>query len=99
VHDYQRFTRTLHRGHECVYVVAGASGYHNLHQMAKGAVKGQSVIAKGEETVVLEAFEDRLWGYLVLAVSKAGIMGEYVGVDRDGTVYKALDRFSIKSAA
>lgn len=99
VHDYQRFNRVLHPGHSCTYVVAGASGYHNLHTMAAGVSKGMIVEQKGEEVVALEAYEDRLWGYLVLVVSKAGVMGEYVGVDRDGTVYKALDKFSIESAA
>lgn len=91
VHDYQRFTRTI-SGKEVPYIVCGAGGYHNLHEMASDATKGQEV-ASG---VVLEQFNATVWGFLRLQVGIGALSGEYVGVARDGTVTGALDVFSYK---
>lgn len=98
VHDYQRFTRqvALPDGsagrYECQipYLVVGASGYHNLHALAKGASPGMSV----GQGVVFEFGEAKQWGFLRLGVSKQAIVGEYVGVAKDGTVTPGLDTFN-----
>jgi Icc-related predicted phosphoesterase len=91
VHNYQRFTRTLHAGHDCTYVVCGASGYHNLHGMASGAAPGLQVTPD----TVLEAFEDKQYGFLRLAVTKTSIAGEYVAVDKEGLVTRYADKFTV----
>jgi hypothetical protein len=102
VHNYQRFTRTVHPGHDCVYVVAGAGGYHNLHRMAPGAMVGRQPPAMGASSsyitndTVLEAFEDRLWGFLRLSIDSKRIAGEYVAVYKDGIVLPARDLFTIE---
>jgi acid phosphatase type 7 len=91
VHNYQRFTRTLHEGHDCTYVVCGAGGYHNLHALAADAVPGMEV-APG---LVLEQFDATQWGYLRLTVTSSSIAGEYVGVDKEGNVTPGVDTFTI----
>jgi acid phosphatase type 7 len=91
VHNYQRFTRTLHEGHDCTYVVCGAGGYHNLHAMASDAAPGMEV-APG---LVLEQFDATQWGYLRLTVTSSSIAGEYVGVDKESNVTPGVDSFTI----
>jgi hypothetical protein len=91
VHDYQRFTRTVHREHECTYVVCGAGGYHNLHKMAPGAVKG----LQATPDTTLEAFDDSQFGFLRLTVAASEIAGEYIGVDKEGTVTANVDNFAV----
>lgn len=98
VHNYQRFDRQVHEGHDCAYVVCGAGGYHNLHAMASDAAPGLMVIEDGEETVTLEAFDATQWGFLRLTVTATAINGEYVGVSRGGVVTPAVDSFSIPVA-
>jgi 3',5'-cyclic AMP phosphodiesterase CpdA len=93
VHDYQRFTRTVHEGHVCTYVVCGAGGYHNLHAMAPGAAPG----LQATPDTVLEAFDDSQYGFLRLTVSKTSIDGEYVGVDKTGVVTPGIDVFSVSA--
>lgn len=73
VHAYERFTRRTLAGREITYIVCGNSGYHHLHSMALGAKVGEE-LAPG---VVLEAFEDKRWGYLELAIDRGGIGGRF----------------------
>ncbi len=90
VHNYQRFTRTI--GNRTLsYVVCGASGYHNLHAMAREAVPGLKV----KPDCVLDQFEAKQWGFLRLAVTATQITGEYTGVDRTGKVTPSVDAFTI----
>lgn len=78
VHNYQRFTRKYP---ELPYIVAGAGGYHNLHQMASNL--GPLPADLGQ--VSLDAFCDSQWGYLRLDVTPSSIVGAYYAVALDGS--------------
>ncbi len=90
VHNYQRFTRTLHEGHVCTYVVSGNGGYHNLHKLAPGASPGQEL----STAVVFEAGDDSNWGYLRLTVTGGKITGHYIAVPLSGPTVVA-DQFTV----
>jgi len=82
VHDYQRFTKTLPDGGVVPYVVTGAGGYKNLHPIEKTSsgsplVTPVSFIDKEGETVTLEKYADKQYGFLRLEVTKALITGRY----------------------
>jgi hypothetical protein len=94
VHDYQRFARATATGKQVPYIVCGAGGYHNLHAMAEGATPGLEA-ASG---VTLEAFDATQWGFLRLTITATKITGEYVGVNRDGSVTPNVDSFSVPIA-
>ena len=85
VHDYQRFSRTS-GGRQVPYIVSGNGGYHNLHQLARGAAHGQE-LATG---VTFEFGDASRYGFLKLAVSGHTISGEYVGV-KPGTMPDGSD--------
>jgi hypothetical protein len=88
VHNYQRFTRTI-GGRELPYIVCGAGGYHNLHDMARGAKPGLQV----KPDCVLDQFDATQWGFLRLVVTATQIEGEYTGVDKEGNVTHNVDSF------
>lgn len=88
VHDYQRFERKAW-GVTIPYIVIGNSGYHNLHAFASGATDGLQVTSD----TTFEAGDDQGWGFLRIEVGKEGISGEFVGVDKDGTVTPHMDTF------
>jgi hypothetical protein len=90
VHDYQRFTRTLHPGHVCTYVVSGNGGYHNLHKLAPGASKGQELVPG----VVFEAGDDANWGYLKVTVDGGKISVQAVAVPLTGAT-SIIDSFTL----
>ena len=91
VHDYQAFTRidTATRP-KIKYLVAGASGYHNLHAMAPGI--GALPWAVPGSDVTLDAYCDTAWGFLTLTITAKGIHGVYTTVDRTGKA-KTFDTF------
>jgi Icc-related predicted phosphoesterase len=100
VHNYQRFARTQNGNPDAAgtpdlltvpYIVCGAGGYHNLHAMASEATPGMEVI----DGVKLEAFDATQWGFLRLTITTTSIAGEYIGVDREGTVTPAVDSFTV----
>jgi predicted MPP superfamily phosphohydrolase len=80
VHDYQRFTRTI-GGKQVPYIVSGAGGYYNLHQLASDASPGEE-LAPG---VIYEFGEATQYGFLKLTVAAGKISGEYVGA-KPGTM-------------
>lgn len=93
VHNYQRFTRTI-AGKKVPYIVAGAGGYHNLHAIAKAPGGGPLQLPfTATEDCELEAFCDNQWGFLRLSLKPGQIAGEYVAVDRKGTVTRNVDTF------
>jgi Icc-related predicted phosphoesterase len=93
VHDYQRFTRTYWT-REIPYIVIGNGGYHNLHAMASGAAPG----LRATPDTVLEAFDDKRWGFLRLTVTASQIQGEYIAIDQAGNVTPAVDTFTTEVA-
>jgi len=95
VHDYQRFSRTI-GGKVVPYIISGNGGYHNLHQLAPGANRGEE-LAPG---VVFEFGDATQYGFLKLTVDGGKISGEYVGAKpgtmpdgSDATVTAAVDTF------
>lgn len=91
VHSYQRFTRTV-AGKFIPYVVCGASGYPNLHSMASGI--GSLPWAAGAG-VSLDAYQDKLYGFLRLAVIGGTITGSYTTVSKTGAVTPDADSFTV----
>ena len=91
VHNYQRLTRTLSDGSKVPYLVTGAGGYHNLHQIMK--VDGQRMVTPvtfPDETgdpVTLEAYSDDHHGFLRLEISRGLMTGRYFEVPRPQEPY------------
>jgi len=86
VHNYQRFTRTLSNGSQVPYIVAGAGGYWNLHQVQ---TKAQPVTVPNSTFfpgVILENFCDDRHGFLKITIEKTAashtLTGEYFTVPR-----------------
>ena len=86
VHDYQRLTKNRPDGSQVPYLVTGAGGYHNLHQIMK--VDGERMIPpvvfddKNSDPVTLETYSDDHHGFLRLEVSDSLIVGRYYEVPR-----------------
>jgi acid phosphatase type 7 len=95
VHDYQRFTRTIGAA-QVPYIVAGAGGYHNLHDMARDP-SGAKLTApfRVASDCVLDAFCADRFGFLRLGFTAGRVAGEYVAVDRDGSVTPRTDVFTL----
>lgn len=96
VHNYQRLLRQVGSssgayGQQVPYVVCGAGGYHNLHQMAQGI--GQLPWPAGGG-VTLEAFCDSQWGFLRLTVTPTQVTGEYHAVTPGTPGSTVVDRFT-----
>lgn len=101
VHNYQRLTKTLPGGKQIPYLVAGAGGYHNLHQIMK--VNGEAMIVpvvfndKTGDPVTLERYCDDHHGFLRLEITDKLITGRYFVVPRPHEPYskpsKLIDYF------
>ncbi len=91
VHNYQRLTRIQSDGSKVPYLVTGAGGYHNLHQIMK--VDGQRMITPATfsdqtgDPVTLEAYSDDHHGFLRLQVSRGLMTGRYFEVPRPQEPY------------
>jgi hypothetical protein len=104
VHNYQRFTRTT-QDRQIPYVVTGASGFWQLHKMARAAAGGELEVpwqAPGTD-VVLEAFADDRHGYGRVVVDRESITGAYTTVPRGHESWsegprETVDRFRIDLA-
>lgn len=99
VHDYQRFTRVigLTYGHEgpvksIPYIVCGAGGYHNLHQIAPDV--GRLPWQTSDPSVVLNAYNDSLYGFATITVAAGRISGTYTVVDKTTGATSLADRWS-----
>ena len=82
VHNYQRFTKTDGRD-ERPYLVAGGSGYWNLHKMAK--INGEKIIPPytvPDSDVTLENYVDDNHGFLRLEINSTSIVGRYYTAPR-----------------
>lgn len=86
VHTYQRFS-----GVGLTWLVSGNGGYANLHSFAPDARPGLALPGG----VTFMAGDDQRWGFVLLTIDPAGIAGEYVAVDRAGSVSRGADRFQI----
>lgn len=84
VHNYQRFTR-VEGEREVPYIVAGASGYHNLHNIVK--VNGQKIVpparfGQAPGAPMLESYVDTRHGFLRIEVTETAVQGKYYTVAR-----------------
>jgi predicted phosphodiesterase len=86
VHNYQRFTKITSDGSQAPYLVTGAGGYFNLHNVMK--VNNQSMItpvifndAEGDP-VTLERYCDDHHGFMNLQITDTLITGRYYAVPR-----------------
>ena len=86
VHNYQRLTRANGDGGKTLFLVTGAGGYHNLHQIMK--VNGQRLIPpavfhdSGGDAVTLENYSDDHHGFLRVELSDGVMQGQYYEVPR-----------------
>jgi acid phosphatase type 7 len=95
VHDYQRFTRTIGAA-QVPYIVAGAGGYHNLHAMARDSSGAKLATPfRVASDCVLDTFCADRFGFLRLSFTARRVAGEYVAVDRDGSVTPRTDVFTL----
>jgi hypothetical protein len=82
VHNYQRFTRQWN-GHAIPYIVAGAGGYHHLHQVPqslKNPPQPLPFVVPEEDGVQLETFCDDQFGFLRIEVTTETLKGDYFAV-------------------
>lgn len=92
VHNYQRFSRTYH-GKTIPYVVAGGSGYANLHLLASDATPGLDL----GDGITFAYGIDNQYGFLTLTVSGGQISGTYTAVT-PGTMPDGSDATSTSGA-
>jgi|SRR5215469_4303978 len=91
VHNYQRLTKAIDGGRKVPYLVTGAGGYHNLHQIMK--VSGERMIPpvlfddKEDDPVTLESYSDDHHGFLRMEVTPELITGRYYEVPRPQEPY------------
>ncbi|HYR38166.1 MAG TPA: metallophosphoesterase [Methylomirabilota bacterium] len=91
VHDYQRLTKNMPNGVQVPYLVTGAGGYHNLHQVMK--VNGQHLVPpvvfndKDGDPVTLERYSDDRFGFLRMEITNRLITGRYYTVPRPQEPY------------
>ena len=86
VHNYQRFTRTMDNGSEIPYIVAGAGGYWNLHNVE---ARDEPVYVPNDsffDNVVMDEFSDDRHGFLRITIENTNegrcLTGEYFTVPR-----------------
>lgn len=91
VHDYQRLTKHLPNGGQAPYLVTGAGGYHNLHQVIK--VNGEHIVPpvvfhdKEGEAVTLERYSDDRFGFLRMEITDRLVTSKFYTVPRPQEPY------------
>jgi hypothetical protein len=91
VHNFQRLTKTRPDGTQVPYLVTGAGGYHNLHNIMK--VNGRKMVPpvvfddKTGDPVTLERYTDDHHGFLRLEITDQLITGRYYQVPRPQDPY------------
>jgi hypothetical protein len=91
VHNYQRLTRNAADGTQVPYLVTGAGGYHNLHNIMK--VNGQTMVPpvvfddKGGDPVTLEKYSADHHGFLRMEITPDLVTGRYYQVPRPQEPY------------
>jgi hypothetical protein len=98
VHNYQRFSRIVHK-RTIPYIVAGAGGYANdsrsMHKLQPGMEKEKLPFQTTFEDVQLQSFQQEEPGFLRITVSSAGIAFEYWIVPFDSSASTLFDSFSV----
>ncbi len=93
-HNYQRFRRRVGT-RDVPYVVAGAGGFHERHQVGTG-IGALPATFPGLPEVTLEAYDCSRYGFMTVMAGPAGARGVYTVVANDGAV--EFDAFPIVPA-
>jgi Calcineurin-like phosphoesterase len=99
-HLYERFTRTV-KGRQIPYVVAGNAGYPGLPGLKKGGKPApvpkapQTGKDAGGNTLKLETFNNKTFGFLRVTVSATELDVIAIGIDPDTGKTAPLDGFSL----
>ena len=87
VHNYQRFSRHYANGSIVRFIVAGAGGYDDLHNLVMQGDKNFVADSTLIEQVRLEQFCDNRHGFLKITIEKAGkaviLTGEYFSIPHE----------------
>jgi acid phosphatase type 7 len=94
VHNYQRIERSLVRGTNTPFIVAGNGGYYNLHKL--NAAPGTT---DPDTHAHLLVGDDANHGYMTLTITADAIAGTVTSVDKAGTVTTGADTFSYPAGA
>jgi hypothetical protein len=101
VHNYQRFSKQYEDGKTLPFIVAGAGGFDELHQLADPYDSNYSAKSDLFNKVQLDSYCDNRHGFLKVSIEKTPfsftIQGEYYTVPSLNTDEEAIlfDRFSI----
>jgi hypothetical protein len=99
-HLYERFTRTV-KGRQIPYIVAGNAGYPGLPGLKKGGKPAPAPEAPqtGKDasgnTLKLETFNNKTFGFLRVTVSTSELDVVSIGVDPDTGKTAPMDGFSL----
>jgi hypothetical protein len=91
VHNYQRLTKAMNNGAQAPYLVTGAGGYFNLHNIMK--VNNQNMIPpvtfndEQGDPVILERYSADHHGFLNMQITDTLITGRYYTVPRPHEPY------------
>jgi acid phosphatase type 7 len=100
VHNYQRFTQNIGKV-QVPYIVAGAGGYWNLHNINTGGTVIKTPIASPFPNVTFEKYCEDRHGFMRITIdmAKKELFGEYFTVPRLQESWKAapvlFDSFTI----
>lgn len=100
-HLYERYTRTMKSdGRQIPYVVSGNGGYLNLtpFKTGKGGKTAQTGTPGSDgkgNVLTLEAYNDKTFGFLRIAVSANSIVVNSIGVDQQTKKTSSLDSFTL----
>lgn len=99
VHNYQRFSKTYEHGKVTPFIVCGAGGFDELHQVA--TLADERFIPLPDESVNLENHQDMAHGFLRLEIERKGpkivLKGQYYCLLGDDLVL--TDEFVIEKPA
>ncbi|TDQ10292.1 metallophosphoesterase family protein [Pedobacter metabolipauper] len=104
VHNYQRFNKQYNDGKTVPYIVAGAGGFDELHQLANPYDPMFCMESKLLNQVQLENYCDNRHGFLKVAVDKDAdglrISGEYYTIPQQNTIEGPVlfDHFTVNLA-
>jgi hypothetical protein len=100
-HLYERYSRVMASdGRQIPYLVAGNGGYFNLSAVRtgqKGALPKPGVPGndgKGNK-LTLDAYNDKVYGFLRLTVNSSTISCQALGVDETSGAVSTLDQFTL----
>lgn len=101
VHNYQRFSKQYEDGKTIPYIVAGAGGFDELHQLADSCDTAYETQSECFENVHLHNYCDDRYGFLKISIEKTPfsfeLNGTYYTIPQDQQIEQAtaFDHFTI----